>query len=171
MHKTLQDPESSRPQLLAQADAHMSNALIVYRQLLPAPTEETAIAMFLLSSLLVTYNLVSAQIQEPDDPIGALVHCFRLLRGVRVVISGYWTKLLEVPTISLVLNSVTKLESLALSDTNRFDAVADLEALATGYEDPDREAIIGAVSSLHLTCRRTEATDNKKHVHSVWMTW
>ncbi|KAH7128176.1 hypothetical protein B0J11DRAFT_524315 [Dendryphion nanum] len=171
LHKVVLDPNADRSQLLAQADAHMSNALVVYRQLLPNPTEETAVPMFFLSSLLVTYNLVSAQIQEPDDPFGALVHCFRLLRGIKVVIHGFWPRLIEIPTIARVLNGVTNLDKAPIADMSEFKEVANLRELATLLDESDQEGFVEAVEHLHMTCLRAKAETNDKYVHSVWMTW
>ena len=95
IHKTAYDPQANRQSLLVQADTHMSNALEIYRKNLEVPREETAMAMFLLSVVIVTYNLASAQLAPPEDPIGALHHCFRLVQGVMLVMQPHMEQLVN----------------------------------------------------------------------------
>ncbi len=80
---------AEKQSLLLQADSHISRALETYRKLLEAPTAETAIPMFILSSVLLTYNFGSVR-ERPEDPIGSLHHCFMLLQGIKFVILQYW---------------------------------------------------------------------------------
>jgi hypothetical protein len=76
VHKVLVDPTADRSCLLAQADVHISKALVTYRNNLQQPRAETAIPMFLLSAVLVVYNLATAQLETPEDPINAMVSSF-----------------------------------------------------------------------------------------------
>jgi hypothetical protein len=100
IHNVYSVPGVDRQSLLLQADKHISIALSTYRNLLESPTLETSIPVFALASLLVTYNLASAHIEEPEDPIAAIHHCFMLLQGVKIVILPYWAHIQENPVFA-----------------------------------------------------------------------
>lgn len=82
IHQTVTEPLLDRRKLLLLADSHISDALQIYRKILVEPSLETALPAFLLSSLLVSYTLASAQIEEPVHPLDSIHHCFRLFQGV-----------------------------------------------------------------------------------------
>lgn len=75
--------------LLNQAHSHISKSLATYQQLLVHPSAETALPMFLLSTVLATYSMASGQLEDPDEPLKSAHHCFSLLQGTKVVIGPY----------------------------------------------------------------------------------
>ncbi|KAF2259747.1 hypothetical protein CC78DRAFT_591472 [Lojkania enalia] len=156
LHKTLEFPQADRAKLLFQADAHMSSSMAVYRHHLEQPSLETALPMFILSSILVTYNLASARIQEPENPIDGIQHCFRLLRGVRIVIGEYWEELKGLPIVVYLLGGITNWKEIPFSKDARFKEILELKQLATQLEEPDRDILRG-LSYFDATKHRSRA--------------
>jgi hypothetical protein len=171
VHKTTQASQSERPALLAQADAHMSSCLTPYKKHLAHPTLEASLPMFLLSSVLVTYNLASARVQEPDDPIEALLHCFRLLRGVRVVIGTYWFELKQMPIVENLMGAVLRIEENPSAEHERVEEVMALKELITPLVLSDAEACTSAVDGLQEIYLQTEKAEVLENRHSICMMW
>lgn len=172
IHRSFEVPPADRASLLAQADAHMSTSLIAYRHNLINPTLETALSMFLFSSMIVTYNLASAQVQEPERPIDALVHCFRLLRGVKVVIGPYWEEIRKSPILSQMLDETIKMESIPIPNDGRFTEISDLNKLCkTHLNNNDFNTCVMTVMALHKTFVGIQMCEDERHEHSVFMTW
>lgn len=94
VHKALTDPRGDKNNLLYLADCHISKALTIYRQKLEQQNPETAVPMFVLSTILVIYHLALAQVAKPEDPVNAMAHCFRLIQGVFVVVKPNWNYLM-----------------------------------------------------------------------------
>ncbi|KAF1954337.1 hypothetical protein CC80DRAFT_567533 [Byssothecium circinans] len=93
VHKAVTKPDSDRKTLITQADDHISKALVTYRQNMAQPKPETAVAMFLLSTVLVAYYLAATQLETQTDPISTM--CIRLLQGVRAVVQSHSSQVLN----------------------------------------------------------------------------
>ena len=171
VHKTTTAPQAERPTLLAQADAHMSSCLATYKKNLAQPTLETSLPMFLLSSVLVTYNLASARVQEPDDPIKAMLHCFRLLRGVIVVIGPYWKELNNEPVVRQVLDGVVRSELDPTVDYGHVGEIMAINELITQLDTLDAEACRQAIQALEETYLRIGICDVEEDKHGTCMIW
>ncbi|KAF2179160.1 hypothetical protein K469DRAFT_597014 [Zopfia rhizophila CBS 207.26] len=153
VHKAVSDPLSNKQSLLLQADSHISWALSTYRKYLQTPTTETVIPMFMLSTLLVTYSLAATQSGEPEDPIGVLHHCFRLLKGISVTGYPHWQHIKSSEVFSNLAGTIlSNLESL---DTRAGDeetpAILQLEELADLLDFQDKDACMNAINELHTT--------------------
>lgn len=171
LHKTLADDQGSRASLLAQADAHMSASLATYLRLLEENTAETVVPCFLLSSICFAYNLASAQVEEPEDPIGAILHCFRLLRGVKVVIGQHWVHLQKDPIVHRLLSPAQFLDDTPLPGDTECTPILDLKQLAEQLDAPQRETCLEAIENLHKTFVKTTVCVSTKQEHSAIMTW
>ena len=150
IHKTAYDPQSNRQDLLLQADTHMSNALETYRKNLEHPKEETAVAMFLLSVVIVTYNLASAQLEPPEDPIGALHHCFRLTQGCTLVMRPHMAQLVN----SKILHSLVEQSSLIPLE-GEVPEVLRLKKLAETKKPSAHDSCTSAIDVLHTLFVKT----------------
>jgi len=158
VHKASSLLPADRQSLLLQADSHMSQSLATYRINLELSDPTIAVPMFILSSILMTYNFGSAQLETPDDPISALHHCFMLLKGIRFVVDPHWEHIKHDPLIMRMTNTaqpetLDALDTLAQDDNSqeilRLRAITDL-LLATA----DKEACLVAIEELHHTCLR-----------------
>lgn len=124
VHKASVLQPAQRQDLLQLADGHISQALDTFRRHLASPNDEFAIPMFVLSSVLLTYNFGSIQ-ERPEDPISSIHHCLMLLNGIKVVIGPHWEKLKD----SLVLAQ--------MFETSSPDAIMLLDTLSRGDERPE----------------------------------
>lgn len=171
LHKTLVDSRGDRAKLLAQADVHMSAALATFVPMLEKSALETALPCFLLSSVCSAYNLATAHIEEPEDPLGAILHCFRLLRGVKVAIGQHWEQILKSEIISRLLSPVRFLESVTLPEDTKCLPLLELKSIADQLPAPQRETCLDAIDQLHETYVKTTLCSSAKEAHSVIMTW
>lgn len=173
LHKTLVDSQGNRTSLLASADEHMSASLATYLRLLEESALETVVPCFLLSSIFFAYNLATAQIEEPEDPVGAMLHCFRLLRGVKVVIGQHWEQLRqnEVVRRLLVPTRVLGEDQVSLPEDIKCTPLLDLKQLADQLDAPQRESCMEAIEDLHNTFVRTTLCSTEKQEHSILMSW
>jgi hypothetical protein len=173
LHKTIDNPNADRPILLAQADAHVSSSLLVYRELLEHPTLAKALPMFFLSGILFSYNLATAQIEEPKDPLGEFLLCLRLLRGVREVVGRYWQQLSEMSIVHEMLSGVTDIERIPVPEDEErtYEPLSVLKELAASHKPPDRDVLVETVENLRRTFLRATACEDEIHEHSIFMTW
>lgn len=144
IHKTACDPTADRQTLLLQADSHISSALETYRKNLEQPKEETAMAMFLLSMVIVTYNLSSAQLEPPEDPLGALHHCFRLVQGVGLVIKPHMAQILNSKMMGKLVETGSEIAS-----NGEVPEVLRLKKLAETKKTSAHDFYTNAIEDLH----------------------
>lgn len=144
VHKVATDPKAERQKLLLQADTHMSSALDTYRKNLGQPRDETAMPMFLLSVVIVTYNLASALLEAPEDPIGALQHCFHLVQGVSLVIQPHMDQIIN----SKMMNAIVEQGPGSMFD-GEVPEVLRLKSLAATKKTSTGEFYVAAIDSLH----------------------
>jgi hypothetical protein len=154
VHKASFFLPADREALLLQADMHISQALDAMRKHLTTSNEETAIPMFVLSSVLLTYNFGSVQ-EKPDDPIGSLHHCFMLLSGIKVVIGPHWNKIQEHPVCS---------QMVEMSST---PTLQSLDALAQDDERPEILRLTELTELLLDTQDKTACADSIKELHYI----
>lgn len=171
LHKTVVDSKGNRASLLAQADVHMSAALATYLRLLGDSTVETVVPCFLLSSICFAYNLASAQVEEPEDPINAILHCFRLLRGVKFVIGQHWVRLQQNDIIGRLLAPVRFTDQFTLPEDTECTPILTLNQLADQLETPQRDICKEAIESLHKTFVKMTLCSTEKQEHTTVMTW
>ncbi|KAH6638046.1 hypothetical protein C7974DRAFT_390759, partial [Boeremia exigua] len=171
LHKTLVDPSGKRASLLAQADAHMSASLATYLRLIEESATETVVPCFILSSVFFAYNLASAQVEEPEDPFDAILHCFRLLRGVKVVIGQHWEQLQQNDIIYNLLTPVRTLEEMHLPEETTCVPLLELRQLAEQTDSPQREICLVAIEDLHKIFVKTTLCSTVREEHSIVMTW
>ncbi|KAG9203561.1 hypothetical protein G6514_002579 [Epicoccum nigrum] len=171
LHKTVVDLSVDRADLLAQADAHMSAALATYLRLLEEAALETLVPCFVMSSLCLAYNLATAQVEEPEDPIGAILHCFRLLRGTKVVIGQHWEQLQQNHIIHRLLGPVRSLDGIALPEDTKCLPLLALKPLAEQLSTPQKEICLEAIDDLHKIFVKTTICSSAQQENSVIMTW
>jgi len=131
--------------------------------------------MFMLSSVLLTYNFGSAQLQRPEDPIGALHHCFMLLQGIKVVVIPHWDQIKD----SFVFAHMTDLaspEALEALDTlakeEKLQEILRLKELTELLLDSnDKEACATAIDELHSTWIRFRHTSPERDEYSLLFLW
>ncbi|KAF1932128.1 uncharacterized protein M421DRAFT_285105 [Didymella exigua CBS 183.55] len=171
LHKTLIDDQGSRASLLALADTHMSASLATYLRLLEENATETVVPCFLLSSICFAYNLATAQIEEPEDPLSAILHCFRLLRGVKVVIGQHWLQLQKDNMIYKLLAPVRFMDETSLPENTECTPLLNLKQLAEQLDAPQKEICIEAIENLHETFIKTTLCSSRNQENSIIMTW
>ena len=171
LHKTLVDSQGNRASLLAQADIHMSASIATYLKLIEESAQETVVPCFLLSSVCFAYNLATAQVEEPEDPLCAILHCFRLLRGVKVVIGQHWEQLQQNEIIKRLLAPARFVDQLPLPENTECTPILNLKQLAYELESPQKEVCMEAIENLQNTFLRTTLCSSQKQEHSIIMTW
>jgi hypothetical protein len=170
MHKATETPQADIPSLLAQADAHMSCCLAPYQRSLENLTLETSLPSFLLSCVLVTYNLASARVHEPEYPIDALLHCFRLLRGVNIAIGAYRDELSKHPIVADILSGA-QVAMDPLHNVEEVPEVKRLKQLIVRLNPSDAETCVQAVDSLHHIYVLVQSCAVEEKRHSICMLW
>ena len=131
--------------------------------------------MFMLSSVLLTYNFGSAQLQRPEDPIGALHHCFMLMQGIKVVVIPHWDQIKN----SFVFAHMTDLaspEALEALDTlakeEKPQEILRLKELTELLLDShDKEACATAIDELHGTWLRYRHISPERDEYSLLFLW
>lgn len=175
VHKASYLQSSERQSLLLQADSHISQALATYRTHLESPNVETAVPMFVLSSILLTYNFGSAQLERPEDPIGALHHCFMLLQGIRVVVIPNWAYIKDDPAIIHIteMASPTTLAMLdILAKEDKPQEILSLKELTEVLLDSaDKEACTAAIDELHENWVRSRHLPRDRDEYSLLFLW
>ncbi|KAH7359848.1 hypothetical protein BKA66DRAFT_515029 [Pyrenochaeta sp. MPI-SDFR-AT-0127] len=165
---------ADRQSLLLQADSHISRALETYRKHLETPNMETAIPMFILSSVLLTYNFGSAQ-ERPEDPIGSLHHCFMLLQGIKVVIVPHWEHIMESAVFAALTDSTSPSALEALDEIAKNDKSQDILRLTELTEllldTQDKEACTDAINDLHTTWLRFRHVAPERDEYTLLFQW
>ena len=149
----------------------MSASLLTYFKILEEKEVETVVPCFLLSSICFAYNLATAQVEEPEDPLGAILHCFRLLRGVKVVIGQHWLQLQKDPVIHQLLSPARFMDDVPLPEDTECTPILDLKQLAEQLDAPQREVCLEAIDDLHQTFLKTTLCASSKQEYSIIMTW
>jgi hypothetical protein len=162
LHKTLFNSQGDRTSLLTQADAHMSACLPTYVKLLKESALETVVPCFILSTICFAYNIATAQVEEPADPIGTILHCFRLLQGVSIAIGAYWQQLQQDEVVSKLLATTRSVDQAPLPKDVKCTPILELERLASELDSPAREACTKAIENLHITFIKTTMCSSKK---------
>ena len=163
-----------RQDLLLQADLHISQALETFRRHLEAPSDEAAIPMFVLSSLLLTYNFGSIQ-EKPDDPIGALHHCIMLLNGIKLVVTPHWEKL-KGSTVIAQMFETSSPEARQLLDARskndeRPEILRLLELTELVLDAGDKTVCADAIRELHSVSLRVRHVDADRDEYPVLFYW
>lgn len=171
LHKTLVDSQGNRASLLAQADVHMSAALATYLRLLEESAPETVVPCFLLSSICFAYNLASAQVEEPEDPLGAILHCFRLLRGVKIVIGQHWEQLQKNDIVHRLLAPVHFMDQFPLPKDTECTPLLNLKQVADQLDTTQKDICLEAIENLHKAFVQTTLCSSAKQKHNIIMTW
>lgn len=175
IHQATLLPFGERQELLLQADSHISRALGTYRKNLDTPNPDLAVPMFMLSSVLLTYNFGSAQLAQPEDPIVALHHCFGLLQGIKVVVMPHWSRIKNTKAFAYVadmvpLATLKDLDSLAKQDN--LEAILRLKELTELLLDSqDKEACAKAIGDLHETGHRFSHLPPDRDEYTLLFFW
>jgi hypothetical protein len=175
VHKASYLQSTDRQALLRQADSHISRSLETYRRHLESPNLETAIPTFVLSSVLLTYNFAAAQLQRPDDPIGALHHCFMLIQGVNVVLIPHWERIKDNPIIIHTTDTTSPRTLDALDTLAREDNPQEIlrlkELTELLLDSSDKEACNTAIDELHRTWLRFRHLSPDRDEYSLLFLW
>lgn len=175
VHKALTAPGSDRPGLLLQADSHISRCLAIYRKHLEAPNVERAIPMFMTSTMLFTYNLGSAQLERPEDPIDGIHHCFRLLAGIKMVVMPFWLQIKDTSVFSHLVDLAEGDDTVSLDIKGKDDSTPEILALneVTGHllNAQDREACVTEINQLHKTSIRLRHVSVRSDEYSLILGW
>ncbi|KNG49980.1 c6 zinc finger domain protein [Stemphylium lycopersici] len=166
---------NDRQVLLHQADAHISRALDTYRKNLETPKVELAIPMFMLSSIILTYNFGSAQLERPEDPIGALHHCFMLLQGIKIVVIPNWEQIKD-STVFAYMTDMASPEALQALDRlareeNPQEILRLKELTELLLDSQDKEACAAAIDELHETWLRFRHLSPDRDEYSLLFLW
>ncbi|PVH93443.1 hypothetical protein DM02DRAFT_696062 [Periconia macrospinosa] len=146
VHKVLTDAHADKTSLLVQANDHISKALATYRQNLEQPRAETAVAMFILSTVLVIYHLATVRLEAaPEDPVNAMAHCFRLIQGVLVVVNPNLDQLTSNKVFTDMLAS-----QVPLMEAEPIGEIIRLKRLTETKKTPAGALYIEAINQLHM---------------------
>lgn len=175
VHKAVTVPGADRQNLLLQADSHISRGLAIYRKNLEAPIIERAIPMFMTSTMLFTYNLGSAQLERPEDPIDGIHHCFRLLAGIKMVVMPFWLQIKDTSVFGHIVDLAEGDNTDALDERGKDDSTPEILALKelTGYllNAQDREACLAEIKQLNITSVRLRHVSARSDEYSLILGW
>lgn len=175
VHKALTVPGSNRQSLLLQADRHISRGLAIYRMHLEVPVVERAIPMFLTSTVLFMYNLGSAQLEKPEDPIDGIHHCFRLLAGITVVVMPFWMQIKDTSVFAHVVNLAEGDDQDSLDARGQGDSTPEILALkelvGCLLNAQDREACLVEIDQLHTTSVRLRHVSARSDEYYLILGW
>lgn len=175
VHKAISEPGADRQNLLAQADSHISRGLATYRRHLEAPILERAVPMFMMSTILFTYNLGSAQVERPEDPIAAIHHCFRLLAGVRMVVVPFWEQIKDTKVFFRIVDLAEGDNAEALDLRAKDDKTPEILGLTELTEcilnAQDREFCASAINELHVASLRFRHASRRSDEYSLLLNW
>ncbi|ORY11056.1 hypothetical protein BCR34DRAFT_335326 [Clohesyomyces aquaticus] len=171
IHKAIGGPQSEVQGLLHQADSHMSKSLVTYRKHLEQPNPETAVPMFLFSTMLVIHHLGSEHLQAPGNPIDSIHHCFRLLQGVKVVIEPHSEVIRNSEVFAVISKSVGEYWDWTPNPGDRCEEILSLQELANGMEAADREAIVESVNELHKIFLKLDGCSEDIDEHAIMFIW
>ncbi|KAF2180155.1 hypothetical protein K469DRAFT_693600 [Zopfia rhizophila CBS 207.26] len=170
LHKAV-ETASLNPSLFMQAHSHLSSALSAFRNHFAHPTKDVAIPMFLMSTIFILYNLGSARVEEPENPVDAIVHCFRLVKGVRVVIEPFWHHISTSECYTLMEQKFSLEPSPGTQPVEKILRLNDLTERML-HEDPrDKNACIEAIAELHKTFLRIRSCTPEHDRHAVMFVW
>lgn len=160
---------------MLQADSHISHALDTYRKNLETPSVELAIPMFMLSSVILTYNFGSAQLERPEDPISALHHCFMLLQGIKVVVLPHWDRIKDSSVFAHMTDMATPEALYALDTLAREEKPQEIlrlkELTELLLDSQDKEACATAIDELHATWLRFRHISPDRDEYSLLFLW
>ncbi|KAF1968583.1 hypothetical protein BU23DRAFT_592087 [Bimuria novae-zelandiae CBS 107.79] len=166
IHKTACDTQADRQSLLLQAENYFSSALETYRKNLEHPRPDTAMPMFLMSIFIVTYTLASAQLEPPEDPIGTLHHCFRLLQGVEVVIQPHMAQLMN----STIMGKLVE-QDPGMPLEGEVPQVLRLKKLAETKKTSAHDFYTRTIDDLHSHFLKTRQCPPENDRLSIAFTW
>ena len=175
VHKAVTIPGSDRQSLLLQAHSHISRGLAIYRRHLESPTAERAIPMFMTSTVLFTYNLGSAQLEMPEDPIDGIHHCFRLLAGIKIVVMPFWLEIKDTGIFSHLVYLADGDDTDSIDVRGKDDQTPEILALKelTGYllNAQDRDTCLTETEQLHKASVRLRHVSPRSDEYNLILTW
>ena len=175
VHKVLTVPGSDRRDLLQQADSHICRGLATYRKHLGSPTIERAVPMFMTSTVLFTYNLGSAQLEKPEDPIDGIHHCFRLLAGIKTVVMPFWLQIKDTSMFAYMVDLAEGDDYDSLDARGKGDTTPEILALRQLaiylLNSQDREACMTEVDRLHTSSVRLRHVSERSDEYSLILGW
>lgn len=175
IHQAFLLAPNDRQAFLLQADSHISRALDTYRKNLDNPDVKLALPMFMLSSILFTYNFGSAQLQKPEDPIAALHHCFMLLQGIKIVVMPHWNQIKDSLFVAYMTDHPSDdllkgLDNLASQDNSQ-EVMCLKELTELLLDSQDKEACTSAIHNLHTTWLRFRHLPTDRDEYSLLFYW
>lgn len=175
VHKAVTVAGSDRQSLLLQAHSHISRGLAIYRRHLESPTAERAIPMFMTSTVLFTYNLGSAQLEKPEDPIDGIHHCFRLLAGIKIVVMPFWLEIKDTGIFSHVVCVADGDDTDSIDVRGKDDQTPEILALRelTGYllNAQDRDTCLTETEQLHKASVRLRHVSPRSDEYNLILGW
>lgn len=174
MHKIISDVTVDREMLLNQAHSYISKALATYQQRLVHPSAETAVPMFLLSTVLATYSLASGQLENPDDPLQSVHHCFSLLQGIKVVIGPCGREVKSSPIFLAMSEPAMDFRVAPHSENDEAARINKLKELIQYENETIRESFARAVdelSKVSLKMRVLQAWNIEQGENKVLFSW
>jgi hypothetical protein len=131
--------------------------------------------MFMTSTVLFTYNLGSAQLEKPEDPIMAMHQCFRLLAGIPTVVMPFWLQIKDASVFSYIVGIAEGDDTESLDARGKDDAtpeIIDLKEL-TGYllNAQDRESCMTEIDELHTASVRLRHITRRSDEYSLILGW
>ncbi|EMD93838.1 hypothetical protein COCC4DRAFT_54056 [Bipolaris maydis ATCC 48331] len=175
IHQAFLLAPNDRQPFLLQADSHISRALDTYRKNLQNPDVKLALPMFMFSSVIFMYNFGSAHLQQPEDPIAALHHCFMLLQGIKVVVMPHWNQIKDTAFVAHMTDYHSEdllkgLDNLASQDKPQ-EILRLKELTELLLDSQDKEACTAGIDELHTTWLRFRHLPIDRDEYSLLFYW
>lgn len=145
--------EDSRQSLLVRA-AHLQNtALSLAKPHMIALSEHESVPMLFLASQIAIYGLASEALQlesSSADLLNKLLDCFRLVRGIKTLLTPHWSYMLNSWVGPLLQYGMTTESGLSFDfSSEKFVQAKMLRSLALGLEVREqRQACLDAIDML-----------------------
>lgn len=156
---------------VAISSANLNVALTQFRQLLEAGVDDrNCVAVFAFSATIVVHALASGQAQAAVDPVGEMIQCVRMVKGVTWAVLSKWAQLLGSPVGPLVANGLRRGVSADIADVAVLMEMVEEECVGEAAAE-EREVCGGAVDFLCEVAREGRGCPPGDSVLGIVFSW
>lgn len=168
IHLAMLNPASS-VDYIVQASTLYNRALFDFRNVLRNVNDENCTPIFAFSCLTVVHAFSVAQVQAPQDPVGDLLNCMHLIRGVNAILQPHWAKLTTTELHPLLENGWRR------GAHGEIQAILQLKNLVKSLPDRDKESYANecmqAIDQLHTVLLEVKASGDDQSYLALLFSW
>lgn len=160
---------TSRVDFIVQASTLYNRALVDFRNVLRSVNDENCTPIFAFSCLTVIHAFAIAQVQAPQDPVGDLLNCMHLIRGVNAILQPHWVRFMTSELSPLLENGWRR------GVHGEIPEILQLKALVKSLPGRDQEAYandyIQAIDQLHAIMLEVKASGDDQSCLALLFSW